>query len=373
MSDSELSDALSTSLPPDFEIEATLKKEAKKAAEGPEEDYTVSKIRKSTENILNLPAGFFKGDETWKSRSKAVIDEQVANEDVSDSPEPESQHQPSGVKSKSKPTKRAPPKEKPQARKKQKLDSDDNTSALSSPPSDSEPDYEEEIKPQKGNKDKKKPVSSQPKSKPKPKPKPKSASIPKSKAKTKTEDSDSEAGSDKEDSENVEDDKNDSGSELSVVLDEAPAKKQRSKSKSVDNTNKSSKTSKSKPSTEPDPDQEEIKKLQGWLVKCGIRKVWGKELKPFPTSKAKIKHLKEMLSDAGMSGRYSNDKAAQIKEARELAADIEAVQEGNERWGKSGEEDNADGDDDLKTRGGRRLVRGAKNYDFLSSDGEETD
>ena len=79
-----------------------------------------------------------------------------------------------------------------------------------------------------------------------------------------------------------------------------------------------------------------------------------------------------MLEEAGMTGRYSNEKAAQLKEARELAADIEAVQEGNERWGKA----SGDEDEDGEKEGGRpkrRLVRGAQNYDFLSSDGEETD
>jgi hypothetical protein len=96
--------------------------------------------------------------------------------------------------------------------------------------------------------------------------------------------------------------------------------------------------------------------------------MWWKELKPYETSKAKIKHLKDMLSDAGMTGRYSIEKATQIKEARELAADIEAVKEGAERWGKDNGSEN-DGEDKSK----RRLVRGAKNYDFLSSDGEETD
>ena len=102
-------------------------------------------------------------------------------------------------------------------------------------------------------------------------------------------------------------------------------------------------------------------------MKCGIRKVWGKELKPYETPKAKIKHLKEMLEDAGMTGRFSQEKANQIKEARELAADIEAVKEGNERWGMENDSEEAD----EKPR--RRLVRGHKNFDFLSSGGEETD
>ena len=135
----------------------------------------------------------------------------------------------------------------------------------------------------------------------------------------------------------------------------------------ADGEAKRSKASKAKPDTETGPDEAEIKRLQGWLVKCGIRKMWWKELKPYESSKAKIKHLKDMLSDIGMTGRYSQEKASQIKEARELAADIEAVKEGAERWGKG----NEDPEDDGQSK--RRLVRGAKNYDFLSSDGEETD
>lgn len=108
-------------------------------------------------------------------------------------------------------------------------------------------------------------------------------------------------------------------------------------------------------------------------MKCGIRKVWGKELKPYESPKAKVKHLKEMLTDAGMTGRYSVEKANQIKEARELAADIEAVQEGAERWGADDDDEDDNGRVKEDGRPVRRLVRGAKNYDFLSSDGEETD
>jgi len=162
----------------------------------------------------------------------------------------------------------------------------------------------------------------------------------------------------------------DSESEMSVVIDEEPEPKRRKRkgSEAVGGGTKKAKASKPKADAEVDPDDAEIKRLQGWLVKCGIRKMWWKELKPYETSKAKIKHLKDMLSAAGMTGRYSIEKATQIKEARELAADIEAVKEGAERWGKDNDSEN-DGEDKSK----RRLVRGAKNYDFLSSDGEETD
>ena len=173
----------------------------------------------------------------------------------------------------------------------------------------------------------------------------------------------------------------DSGSDLSVLLDEKPAPKKKQKSKGASEKPKNS--AKVKPAVVNDPDQEEIKRLQGWLVKCGIRKIWAFELKPYETSKAKIKHLREMLSDVGMTGRYSLEKASQIKEARELAADIEAVQEGNEIWGKDGEERSRrskrsnlaepENDEDADNAPKKKLVRGPKRYDFLSSDGEESD
>lgn len=167
-----------------------------------------------------------------------------------------------------------------------------------------------------------------------------------------------------------------SDSELSVLIDaDPPPKKKRKSSGATTEKRGSKKPSAPKPKADTadiDPDQAEIKRLQGWLVKCGIRKLWGKELKPYDTPKAKIKHLKDMLFNVGMTGRYSVEKASQIKERRELKADIEAVQEGAERWGKNPEGDNVDLDDG----GGkpkRRLVRGAQVLDFLSSDGEETD
>jgi hypothetical protein len=136
----------------------------------------------------------------------------------------------------------------------------------------------------------------------------------------------------------------DSESEMSVVLDEAPPKKQRKKSASTSTKVKAAPKAKApktsaKPAKEETPDEAEIKRLQGWLVKCGIRKLWHRELAPYDAPKAKIKHLKEMLKDAGMDGRYSEPKAKAIRERRELEADLEAVQEGAKQWGnESGEE-----------------------------------
>ena len=152
-----------------------------------------------------------------------------------------------------------------------------------------------------------------------------------------------------------------SESEMSVVLDEAPPKKQRKKSASAGPKAKAApkaKTTKAsaKPAKEETPDEAEIKRLQGWLVKCGIRKLWHRELAPYDAPKAKIKHLKEMLKDAGMDGRYSEPKAKAIKERRELEADLEAVQEGAKQWGNESDEDGGSDEAEAAPRPQRRAA-----------------
>lgn len=165
-----------------------------------------------------------------------------------------------------------------------------------------------------------------------------------------------------------------SESEMSVVIDEKPKRKSKTRGsgsgKPLTNKAPRSKTSKKTDEKPVDGDADEIKRLQGWLVKCGIRKMWFKELAPYNSPKLKIQHLKEMLSDAGMTGRYSIEKATQIRNERELKADLEAVQEGDKQWGK-GESDNGS---PAKPRR-RRLARGLQElHMFLDgSGGEETD
>jgi len=163
----------------------------------------------------------------------------------------------------------------------------------------------------------------------------------------------------------------DSGSELSSLIDE-PAPKKRQK-KSVATIAKAAKAKKApaskKEEKELPPDEAEIKRLQGWLIKCGIRKLWHRELAACDTSKKKINHLRAMLKDAGMEGRPSVEKATQIKERRELAADLEAVQEGAKRWGQSEDED----DQDEGGKPKRKIARGLQGLEFLDDDEEETD
>lgn len=162
-----------------------------------------------------------------------------------------------------------------------------------------------------------------------------------------------------------------SDSEMSVLIDEKPKRKTKGRNSSSGKSSKEKKanlkTAKGADQTA-DPDTEEIKRLQGWLVKCGIRKMWYKELAPYNTPKLKIHHLKQMLSEAGMVGRYSIEKATQIRDERELKADLEAVQEGDKHWGK------VESEEGQTSKPRRRLARGLRGLDFLNDDdGAETD
>jgi hypothetical protein len=139
----------------------------------------------------------------------------------------------------------------------------------------------------------------------------------------------------------------DSDSELSSLIDSDPEPKKKSapkkgSSKTDTSSKKAPKVSK-KTEENLDPKDAEIKSLQGWLVKCGVRKLWHRELASCDTQKEKIAHLKQMLKDVGMEGRYSADKARRIKEQRELMADMEAVQEFSKSYGKEAKRESRGG------------------------------
>lgn len=357
-------------MPTDAEYEASLRNAVREHYANPEEEATVRSMRTKSEQDLGLDEGFYKNDDTWKDKSKQIIQDQFQKCETEQTEKTEE-----AVEEK-KSLKRASPSTTSRPRKKSKLEEEEESTALSEPPeSSAEEDSaeEEDYAPKKkaARKLPAKTAKAAAKSKPAPSKKTKATKAKKDSSTSELSDAPShdlsepleDAVPSKVDKDDAADD---TSSELSSVIDEPQPSRKSSKSKNGSVSKSSTSKSKSKAPAESDPKAEEIKRLQGWLVKCGIRKVWGKELKPFTTQNAKISHLKSMLSDAGMTGRFSNEKAAQIKEARELAADIEAVQEGNERWGKDGEDEEEEAE-----RGGRRLVRGAKNYAFLSSDGEE--
>ncbi|KIX00913.1 uncharacterized protein Z518_09978 [Rhinocladiella mackenziei CBS 650.93] len=391
MSDSELPEASESPAPPAHELEKSLRRETVKAQKS-DPNFSYNSIRAASEAKLGLRKGFYKNHEEWASRSKKIIQEQLVikphgtfrprlvdvvkaiQDDTRSSPLKSAKSK--SNESKERPKKRALTENEPTPTKRQKTGQRDDTASedMSSPLSDIDSEIGEE-KPRR-KKDKAPPKSGTAKSKQSAAKKSKSAGSDSEEedGEEKAKGAGAENSTDQDDVQGAVNPDDGSASDMSVPLGEDPNPKKKRKlneSKSTGRKPKKTKVPKGKADADLDPDQAEIKRLQGWLGKCGIRKLWGKELKPYETSKAKIKHLREMLANIGMTGRYSIDKANQIREARELAADIEAVQEGAERWGA--DEDDGGRNEKQDGRPARRLVRGAKNYDFLSSDGEETD
>ncbi|OQD96885.1 hypothetical protein PENSOL_c014G06975 [Penicillium solitum] len=366
------------------------------------EELTVKRVRLATEDTLGLTAGYFKSTGDWKARSENIIKDEVETQDQAiQNPQSQATKKSPSPPAKPKPTalaKRAKPETAPKPRKRQKTRTpvSDEEDELSVPASD---ESDEVTKPKSRSKA---PIKKSPAKKvsarnpekdisdasdlsgdesdnddvPKPKKRSK-APVKKSPAKkppvSKPTNDASDASDAPDDTSDVVkktgDTKDDSESEMSVVLDEepqpkAPRKRQKSAAGTATKTKKAPKAK----DEDTSPDQAEIKRLQGWLIKCGIRKLWGKELAPYDTPKAKIKHLKGMLEDAGMTGRPSQEKANQIREERELKADLEQIQQGAKQWGAKSDEEN---EEDAKPR--RRLSRGRQSLAFLESEGEGTD
>ncbi|KAJ4992357.1 hypothetical protein SVAN01_02066 [Stagonosporopsis vannaccii] len=307
---------------------------------GNTDDLTIKRVRMRAEEALGLPNGLLKGPE-WKQKSQTAITDAVQKYCGDESePEPEpAKTKPTQIASKSKTSakkvepktgnnqgtkrKAAAPKKQPPKRRKTASSEEELSDELSDAESEParkpvrkaknviEEDSDEEATPKTSTKKAKLVVEDEDDSGVEP------ATTPARKAVT----------PDKGDA---------SESELSSLLDESPAKSKRQK-KAPATKEKKKESAKPRPKAASkvvdDPDQAEIKRLQSWLVKCGIRKVWSKELAKYDSSKEKIRHLKGMLSDAGMDGRYSDEKAAKIKEKREFAKDLEAIQEGEAAWG----------------------------------------
>ncbi|EIW75089.1 hypothetical protein CONPUDRAFT_140104 [Coniophora puteana RWD-64-598 SS2] len=115
-----------------------------------------------------------------------------------------------------------------------------------------------------------------------------------------------------------------SESELSSVIDEPP-KKKRAKSAGKEKPTKATKTKGKRGSPDPSKEDPAVTRLKKMVLACGVRKTWKTELADKSTN-AQIKRLKEILSELGMDGRPSLEKAREIKEQRELAQELEEVQ-----------------------------------------------
>jgi hypothetical protein len=173
--------------------------------------------------------------------------------------------------------------------------------------------------------------------------------------------------------------------EYSDVIDEPPKPKRKKKDIAAVPSTKTKKTPIANSIGPLDSLEAEIKKLEQQLVKCGVRKIWAIELKKYgDDSRAKISHLKGLLKDIGMEGRFSEARAREIKEARELASELAEVTTMNEYWGvgsgrgaKNQAEDGDDGSNDgqsdvgayAKSRGTRKAHA---DLAFLGDDSEES-
>ncbi|KAK0645043.1 hypothetical protein DIS24_g8269 [Lasiodiplodia hormozganensis] len=352
---------------PDAEIERALRSAVRDLwLSGDHQNLTLRRVRKSVEDRLSLPDCFLKNDPAWKGRSENIITDQVSVQEREEPAEPEAPRakapKPAAAAApqKRKPsTKKANSTSKPKARKRQKTaNSSDEEEALHSDATKSPEPAPKRLakKPRVVEDDSDDQGDTSP------------APRPSSSHEGSSQPTSAHVGNGKSISSTKEAKASDSDSDMSVLIDEPPKKKQQKRGTSAKGSKPTTSKSKTKDAKEIDPHEAEIKRLKDWLLKCGVRKVWGKELKPFETPKAKINHLKEMLKDVGMEGRYSIEKARQIKERRELAADLEAVQEGAKRWGHSeSDEDNGD-------RPRRRLAKGLKDLEgLIESNGEESD
>ncbi|ORY00612.1 hypothetical protein BCR34DRAFT_494517 [Clohesyomyces aquaticus] len=334
---------------------------------GNHDDLTVKRVRIKAEQQLGLPAGFFKGNAEWKQKSQTVIvkaDQHGSNDAASPFPEVKKKAaKPKAApkkKEKPAPKKKEPPvsrgakrkspttPKKPQKRRKTVVSSDEESDAVESDPAPGAEhlsDAESEPPKKAVRRGKKKTVAPESDEEMEDAP---DGGVEESKDMEVDEPSETTTPAKKASVAPAADTKADvSESELSSLIDESPAKKKRQKKTPAEKPAKASKAkAPAKPrapaskSKDDDPDQAEVKRLQSWLVKCGIRKIWGKELAGCDTAKDKIRHLKDMLKDAGMEGKFSIEKATAIKEQREFAADLAAIQEQNKHWGGQAEQTN---------------------------------
>ncbi|KAL7951420.1 hypothetical protein V8C42DRAFT_304056 [Trichoderma barbatum] len=323
---------------------------------------SVNKVRRLVEEKLGLEDGFFTSD-TWKQKSKTIIKEQVDKLLDADDSEPKYESdtkvgikrqsselaspQPKRRKKASGPAKKkeesdveeSPKKESSikvkklaSRRKAEADDSDDQDAKLEESPSPArnrkrslKEESEDELKHAASSGANTSPVKKQ--------------ETPGDDIKTSVKAlPDSGAGEAKADVKDEPKPEVNEEDEYSDVIDEPPpTKRKRGEKKEASSKPKAPKPAAKKEAATPeDPKDAEIKKLQSQLAKCGIRKLWHIELKQHgDNAGAKIRHLKKMLADIGMDGRFSEAKAREIKEMRELQADVEAAQEMDRLWGTS--------------------------------------
>ncbi|KAL2884681.1 putative transcriptional regulator protein [Ceratocystis lukuohia] len=271
---------------------------------GARDSLTVNGVRKAVEETLSLGSGFLTGDE-WNRKSRNIIKELVeklSQEDSESDEEPEEPEEPA-TKSNGKNKRKANADSQPSNKRTKQAKATTKSSKAPRKVASSEDESEAEI------------------------------SVAELSDKAEASDKNTTTPSAIHNSGNGE-----SGdeSDVSSVIDEPPTRKRTSVAKAKSKPEPKPKSAPRKLSSPQSADQQEVKKLQQQLGKCGVRKIWGVELQAYgDDDRAKIQHLKNMLRDCGMTGRFSDARAKEIKEQRELMADLHDVQAMDQTWGAS--------------------------------------
>lgn len=71
-----------------------------------------------------------------------------------------------------------------------------------------------------------------------------------------------------------------------------------------------------------------LDRLKSYVFKCGVRKVWKKELEDLNTTQS-ISKVNKILEDLGMEGRPTLQKCKNIKERREYEKELEVIDKSN--------------------------------------------
>ncbi|KAH8554589.1 hypothetical protein BGW37DRAFT_517120 [Umbelopsis sp. PMI_123] len=74
---------------------------------------------------------------------------------------------------------------------------------------------------------------------------------------------------------------------------------------------------------------ETIKRLKTYINKCGVRKIWSKELADCETANSQIVRLQTILRGLGVEGRPTMEKCEKIRADRELKAEIDSLSRDN--------------------------------------------
>ncbi|KAJ1905522.1 hypothetical protein LPJ81_001877, partial [Coemansia sp. IMI 209127] len=111
-----------------------------------------------------------------------------------------------------------------------------------------------------------------------------------------------------------------------------------------------------------------IDNLKSYISKCGLRKVWSKELAGMNGAQ-QIRHLKKTLEDLGMDGRPTVEKCKKIKAKRELQAELVAMDQDNII-----DDLNESSEHEMSSRKRRSVARKGMSYNVDQiSDSEESD